>query len=133
MRHEAQNPVLAPFKHLLSEKGRYPAEHVDIFWNRDDKGRVQDVEVVFIPREALRDTGLQAKYARYNNDRWSSDLGNSSSDWLGEGGYTPEDIFGHLLWQGFASGEETLSALQEFSHIEECDWARRMLRGFKDE
>lgn len=132
MRHEAQNPVLAPFRHLLSKKGRYPAKHVDIFWNRDGSGRVRDVEVVFIPREALRDNELQAQYSQFNK-RWSSDLGNSTSEWLEKNGYTPEDIFGHLLQQRFSCQEETVSALQEFSHIEECDWARRMLRGFKDE
>ena len=36
MKHESQNPVYPHFKHLLSYTGRYPAEHVDIFWNLTD-------------------------------------------------------------------------------------------------
>lgn len=134
MKHESQNPVYPHFKHLLSHTGRYPAEHVDIFWNLtdDDPERVRDVEVVFFPREALHDEELKAKYDHYNR-RWESDLGNSTPEWLEPGGYTPEDIFGHLLHYGFASDAETRGALEEFAHIEECEWARSMLRGFNGE
>jgi hypothetical protein len=68
MKHESQNPLYARFKHLLSHADRYPAEHVDIFWNLtgDDAPRVKDVEVVFVPREALSDDELKAEYVRYN-------------------------------------------------------------------
>jgi hypothetical protein len=129
MKLRSQNPVYPRFKHLLSSNGRYPAKHVDIFWNRDDDQRITDVEVVFIPRAALRDEELQAEYAQYNK-RWTSDLGNSTEHWLEEHGYTPEDIFGHLLRHGFRSEKVTQVALREFAHIEECEWARLMLRGF---
>jgi hypothetical protein len=133
MRYQGQNPVYLPFKKLLAPTGRYPAQHVDIFWNRDDTtGKVKDVEVVFVPRQALDDEELQDEYARYS-ERWESDLGNSTADWLQAGGDTPEDIFGYLLHYGFASEGETQRALEEFAHIEECEWARLMLQGFKDE
>jgi hypothetical protein len=124
MKHESKNPVYSRFKHLLTRAGRYPAEHVDIFWNLTDNYEVKDVEAVFVPSEALRDDKLKAEYVRYNK-RWESHLPVEDS--------TPEEIFGHLLHHGFASEAETRSALEEFAHIEECDWARLMLRGFKDE
>lgn len=75
MKLESQNPVYPRFRHLLSSNGRYPAKHVDIFWNRNDDQRITDVEVVFIPRAALSDEELQAEYAHYNK-RWPSDIGN---------------------------------------------------------
>ena len=83
MKHKSQNPVYPHFKHLLSHTGRYPAEHVDIFWNLtdDDPEKVKDVEVVFFPREALHDEELKAKCDHYNR-RWESDLGNSTPEWL---------------------------------------------------
>jgi hypothetical protein len=134
MKHESQNPLYARFKHLLSHADRYPAEHVDIFWNLtgDDAPRVKDVEVVFVPREALSDDELKAEYVRYNR-QWGSDLGNSTQHWLEEGGYTPEGVFEHLLHYGFASEADTRRALEEFAHIEECEWARLILRGLKDQ
>ena len=120
----SQNPVFPRFKHLLSDHGRYPAKHVDIFWNRDDDMRVKDVEAVFIPRAALRDKELQAEYAHFSK-RWASDLGNSTATWLEEDGYTPEGIFGHLLRHGFVSDKEALRALQEFGSV-----AVQLWRGF---
>jgi hypothetical protein len=62
MKHESQNPVYSRFKHLLTRAGRYPAEHVDIFWNLTDNDAVKDVETVLIPSEALRDDKLKAEY-----------------------------------------------------------------------
>jgi hypothetical protein len=99
MRTENQNPALDLFGHLLAPKGRYPARYVDIFWNRDDALRVKEVEVIFIPRREVepmlgekRADEFWREYAAYNG-RWESDLGNSTSDWLTDKGYTPEDIF----------------------------------------
>jgi hypothetical protein len=102
MKHESKNPVYSRFKHLLTRAGRYPAEHVDIFWNLTDNDAVKDVETVLIPSEALRDDKLKAEYARYHN-RWESRLAVEGS--------TPEEIFGHLLQHGFASEAETRRAL----------------------
>ena len=132
MQRQSQNPVYTQFEHLLPSSGRYPAKHIDIFWNLDSDGKVTDTEVVFVPREALRDKELQAKYAEFN-EQWASDLGNSLADWLKEDGLTPEGIFGHLLHHGFASEGALGNTLKEFAHIEESEWARRMLRGFRDE
>jgi hypothetical protein len=43
---------------------------------------------------------------------------------------TPEGVFAHLLYTGFASQTELRRAIEEFGHIEQCAWARKMLRGF---
>jgi hypothetical protein len=131
MKDESSNPVYPHFKHLLSQVGRYPARHIDIFLNLTDEWTIKDVEVVFVPREALADQELQTKFTRYNR-QWVANLGNCTEQWLKEDGYTPERIFGRFLHHRFASDAETRRALQEFGHIEECEWARLMLRGFED-
>ena len=131
MKEESRNPVYPHFKHLLSQTGRYPARHIDIFWNLTDEWTIKDVEVVFVPREALADQELQTKYRRYNG-QWVANLGNCVEQWLKEDGYTPEMIFGRFMHYGFASDAETRRALEEFAHVEECEWARLMLRGFED-
>lgn len=132
MHNQNQNPAYIRFKNTLPSSGRYPAKHVDIFWNVDSRThKIKEVEVVFIPRDKLSDEIFQAEYSAYNK-KWKSDLGNSTLNWLEDGGYTPEDIFGHLLNSGFASASDLELALEEFSNIEECAWARRMLRGFRD-
>jgi hypothetical protein len=45
MKKESSNPVYPHFKHLLSQTGRYPARHIDIFWNLTDEWAIKDVEV----------------------------------------------------------------------------------------
>ena len=136
MRTQAANPAVSRFKNLLPRSGRYPAKYVDVFWNREDDGRVKDVEVVFIPRREVGDddkaNSFWREYATYN-DRWESDLGNSCSDWLQPGGQTPEGIFGYLLGSGFSSPKELERALEEFAHIDECAWAREMLKYYRDQ
>lgn len=130
MRNQESNPLIEEFQHLLSDDGRYPEQHVDIFWNKaEGSRRIKDVEVVFAPREALKDSKTQIKYSEYNHG-WTHDLGNSLSGWLSAGSYTPAGIFGRFLHEGFETEAELLRALEEFSHIEECEWARQMLSGF---
>ena len=131
MKEESGNPIYPHFKHLLSQTGRYPATHVDIFWNITDEWTIKDAEVVFVPREALTDQNRQAEYAKYVR-QWDENLGNCTEQWLKEDGYTPERIFGRFIDYGFASDTEIHRALKEFAHIEECEWARLMLRGFED-
>jgi hypothetical protein len=131
MKKESSNPVYPHFKHLLSQTGRYSARHIDIFWNLTDERAIKDVEVVFVPREALADQELRNKYKRYSS-QWVANLGNCAEQWLKEDGYTPERIFGRFMHHRFASDAETRRALEEFAHVEECEWARLMLRGFED-
>jgi hypothetical protein len=50
-----------------------------------------------------------------------------------DGGYTPETIFGMLLAFGFETEVELENALKEFACIEECNWARLMLQGFREQ
>jgi hypothetical protein len=133
MHTQNQNPAYQRFAHLLPENGRYPARYIDIFWNRRADRKVYDVEVVFIPRgpaELLvlgEDREFWNAYATYNM-RWSQDLGNSCNNWLEPDGDTPESIFGHLLVAGFVNETELRRAVEEFGSIEECSWAREMLR-----
>jgi SOS response regulatory protein OraA/RecX len=49
------------------------------------------------------------------------------------GGDTPAIIFGQLLERGFTDRAELQRALEEFAHIEECEWAREMLQSFRDD
>lgn len=90
-----------------------------------------DVEVVFVPRQALRDRDLQRAYGAYNK-QWRSDLGNSVAGWMSSGPdrMTPETVFGDLLRNQFKNQDELINALKEFSHIEECEWARDMYSSF---
>jgi hypothetical protein len=37
-----------------------------------------------------------------------------------------------MLWSGFLNRDEMVSALREFAHIVECDWARSILRGYTE-
>lgn len=119
-------------------EGRYPAQFVDVFWNRADDRRVRDLEVVFIPRGSdelpspSEDREFWSAYASYNKT-WFADLGNCCSNWLTSKGLFPEGIFGQLLYSGFVNKAELRRALEEFGHIEECAWARDMLRGFGDD
>ena len=135
MRTQARNPAIHRFKNLLSKTGRYPAKFVDILWNYDEHERVREVEVVFIPRRRVGDDKEALKFwkefaAFYAY--WVSSLGNSSSDWLQPGGRTPEGVFRHLLMKGFASPKELERALEEFSYIEECNWARGLLEQYRN-
>ena len=131
------NPAYKRFAHLLPQNGRYPARYVNIFWNRNDDRKVRDLEVVFIPRGSDElaapgeDPGFWHAYAAYNK-AWSEDLGNSCADWLKPDGKTPESLFRYLLEAGFADSSELRCAIEEFGSIEECSWARDMLRGFRD-
>jgi hypothetical protein len=137
MRTQDQNPAYERFGHLLPETGLYPARFVDIFWDRDDDYKIEHVEVVFIPRgsnelrSVANDKDFWQIYADYNRG-WDSDLGNSSDDWLKNNGLTPESIFGQMLESGFSNKAELKQALDEFAHIEECNWARLMLKGFQE-
>jgi hypothetical protein len=138
MKSQESNPAYQRFSHHLSPTGRYPAAYVDVFWNKDSSYKIKDVEVIFIPRGAhdlpRRPDGEEFwnAYSRYNK-RWRSDLGNSCRGWLEDDGLTPESIFGMLLEHGFSNNDELERALEEFAHIEECNWARAMLKGFRDE
>lgn len=137
MRTQHENPVYAPYRHLIPRPGLYPADHANIFWNTDDAGRVREVEVVFIPRGGvipLTPEGLKLweAYAAYIS-RWSEDLGNSCDGWMQPDGLTPAQVFGHMLRLRFQDQEELVAALVEFTRIEGCDWARDMLSAFQDE
>ena len=132
MRRQEQNPAYQRYAHLLPKSGRYPVRYVDVFWNLDHR-KVHDVEVVFIPRRAAEGPNNDAEFwtaYRAYIQRWDFDLGNSCGRWLRPNGLFPEGIFGHLLQYGFYDQTELGRALEEFAHIEECRWARRMLREF---
>jgi hypothetical protein len=133
MRTQNDNPAYQRFAHLLTETGLYPARYADIFWNRGEDRKVQDVEVVFIPRESpalAENPEFWSVYRTYTRP-WSNGRGNSCANWLTPDGSTPESIFGYLLRDGFADQNELRRALEEFSSIAECSWAREMLRGLR--
>jgi len=77
------------------------------------------------------DDGYGRRMDLYMN-RWTSDRGNSFTNWLRAPNLTPEGVFGALLRTGFSSETELRRTVEEFAHIEECDWARNMLTGFSD-
>ena len=133
MRTEERNPAYREYGHLLPPSGRYPARWVDIFWNSDANSKIKDVEVVLIPRDLKipADNGYGRRMDIYMN-KWTSDMGNSFTKWLRTPLLTPEGVFGALLRTGFSSETELRSTLEEFVHIEECEWARNMLTGFND-
>lgn len=119
------------FRHALSRNGRYLAKHVEICWKADERGKVSEVRVVFVPREHLMD---DAPYARVNAriGPCLQCFGNSMSEaWLTPGGMTPEWVFGSILRLGLADKAALQSAVSEFAKIEECAWAREMLTGFE--
>ncbi|MBA4013250.1 MAG: hypothetical protein C0481_15395 [Phenylobacterium sp.] len=130
MRTQNDNPAFQAYRHLLPASGRYPAKWVDIFSNTNDEMRYCDVEVVFIPRDADIEFDLQFwdAFADYN-DRWIGDLGNSVAGWMEPHGLNPAKVFGLMLYNGFVDQNELDMALSEFSHIEECGWAREMVDG----
>jgi hypothetical protein len=133
MKNAHSNPLMKPFSNMLAEDGKYLAEHVDTFWNierKDGNLLVKDVETVFAPKERTKHPDLLNQYWNYYK-RWSCDLGNSCDGWM-EGELTPAIIFGDMLRSGFLNQNELVSALKEFSHIVECNWAREMLSGFED-
>ena len=135
MKTQSQNPAFQQFAHLLPDSGLYPARFVQIFWNTDKEHRVKNLEVVFVPRgagviPALRDDAtFWEKYGRYIDD-WDCDLGNSVAGWLEPEGSTPATVWGRLMVRGFSNQDEMIDALEEFGHIEECDWARDMMQAF---
>jgi hypothetical protein len=133
MKHEAENPLFHAATRFLTETGRYPATHVDIFWNRTNGSgsKIRDVEVVLVPRILLRDRDLQVRYKDWNQ-RWESDLGNSVNDWMRSGGLSPAKVFAHLMVIGFEDDEKFWLAIEEFAHIEECFWAREMAEFYRE-
>ncbi|MQX38248.1 hypothetical protein [Roseospira navarrensis] len=127
MKHEKDNPLFDPA--YLGPSGRYPAKHVEIFWNRTEDFKVRDVAVVLAPEKLRRDPEKGRLFGIWRK-KWVGNLGNSSEDWMVPNGVTPAEVFGVLLSSGFPDTLELQVALREFSTIEECDWAREMLQGF---
>jgi hypothetical protein len=133
LKNAYSNPLIEPFRNMLAEDGKYPAKHVDVFWNQETvngHSLIKDVEVVFAPKASASDPDLWNRYRRYNKI-WSCDYGNSISVWL-EDDATPAGLFGDMLRSGFLNAKELENALREFSHIVECNWAREMLSNFED-
>jgi len=127
MRNESTNPL---FDHkFLGETSLYPARHVEILWNRGEHFRIRDVEVALAPIVALNDTAKSERYYAWRK-KWASTMGNTSAEWMQPNGITPAEVFGVLLSCGFVDALEMKHAVREFSGIQECDWARDMLRGF---
>jgi hypothetical protein len=128
MRYQKDNPIFDPA--YLGKNGRYPARHVDIFWNRADDFSVCDVAVILAPLDKRRrDPDAWARYKIWHK-KWAASLGNSCDGWMEPEGTSPAEAFGVLLSCGFRDVLEMQTALREFSMIEECDWAREMLKGF---
>jgi hypothetical protein len=119
---------------MLAEDGKYPAEHVDVFWNHglvNGHYLIKDVEVVFAPKARASHPDLIERYVKHYKN-WSHDYGNSMAGWL-ENDATPASVFGYMLRSGFLNAKELENALREFSHIVECNWAREMLSNFEDQ
>lgn len=138
MRTQSENPIFKSHGDLIGPSGRYPPAHVNIFWNeREGGGAVSDLEIVFIPRGGfIPVTGGGLALWRGFSDyiaRWNRDLGNACDGWLEPDGLTPAQIFGHLLRIGFASQDQLVAALREFSRIEGDAFAADMMSAFIDE
>lgn len=135
MKTQNMNPAFQQFSNLLPASGLYPARFVQIFWDTDKEHRVENLEVVFVPRGAgviphrKDDPTFWQSYGRYIGE-WDCDLGNSVAGWMEPQGSTPATVWGQLILRGFASQDEMIDALEEFAYIEECEWARDMLRAF---
>jgi hypothetical protein len=115
MKNEHSNPLMKPFSFMLAEDGKYPAEHVDVFWNverKDGNLLVKEVEAVFAPKERAKHPDLLERYREYYG-RWSCDLGNSCDGWT-NGQLTPAIIFGDMLRSGFLDQNELVNALKGF-------------------
>lgn len=145
----ADNPALDWFRHLLPEDGLYPAEDAMIYWNRDDKGRIKNVAVVFYPRKYMAEKNYDDHpvqmmvSACYSKESFFNSSGNCSSYWMkydnkksppphdpetnANSGFGPNEDFAGLKALGFASPEEEHRAIKEFARIRECQWARDML------
>jgi hypothetical protein len=133
MRHQDANPLHRELSHLLPESGHYPAKWVDIVWNVNDEGRIEDVEAVFVPPYDENTPEGAVLWVRYHDWRfrhWSYGMGACCEGWLEPDNLAPGVIFGGLLREGFASYEEMRNAVREFAWIEECEWAREMLAPF---
>lgn len=126
-----KNPAYEWFPHLLSPSGRCPKRYAEINWNLINM-KVQDVQMVFYPigsdkiPEQILEPVFQDAFDSYLA-HWTCNLHCDRET------YGPEGIFGHLLSYGFLNKSELRAALKQFAEIEECDWARNMLRGFGEE
>ncbi len=128
MRTQDRNPAYARFKHVLPKTGRYLAKDATAYWNGDDERKVKDVEVIFWPKylvpKPVDDQEFIATSLAYAN-QWESNLDLDER--------SPENVFGWLVIDGFVDNFELKRALEEFAHIEECEWARAIVEGFRYE
>jgi hypothetical protein len=65
LKNAHSNPLIEPFKNMLAEDGKYPAEHVDVFWNQETVNGhclIKDVEIVFAPKASSSDLDLWNRY-----------------------------------------------------------------------
>jgi hypothetical protein len=125
MKTQNHNPAYRRFKGFLPSNGRYPANEAQAHWNRDKAGRVKDVEVVYWPQNRLpavgADKDFYAECTTYTN-QWEMSAPVVE---------TPESVFGWLVVDGFADNGQLKRALEEFAHIDECEWARKIVKGFQ--
>ncbi len=127
MRMQEENPFYQRYRCKLPANGRYPAQDTTIFFNRDNDKKIRDLEVVFKPSYAAgpaHDPEIWNRYATYNQ-KWESELS--------IGDFDQSDFISSDGLQEFASQIEIERALEEFSHVDECGWARKIIKKFRGE
>jgi hypothetical protein len=99
-----------------------PARRASILWNNDVNG-IASGDVLVI------DTRAMFASADHFITRYANSAGSHDQAWLNGARPldSPEGVFA-LIWLKAPSSREAIAAaVREFSKIDECEWARRML------
>ncbi len=106
---------------------KIPAKHAEIFWNQAEPiGLATDMVVV---DRRLR-FPLGQKLASITMDQYRNSRGAMEADWCGgeDPQASPEGVFAAYWLDRCQDRAAIKQALVEFAKIEECAWARTMLK-----
>ena len=131
------------------ENGRISGRDAKLYWSYVDgfTTKIRHFAVSYFPLDRLRKLDgyvdhpiWQANGAVFNRKIYSGSSGNCISGWMQDGnvmpppphdedsgsrfGFSPDGDFACLKAFGFETIESAKAALKQFSHIEECEWAR---------
>lgn len=131
------------FGHLRSEDGLIDGNDVMIYHNCCENNHfITDVSVVYFPREYLLSHDDHPLWAveDQKNRSFTYSFGNCNSEWMQcasstqtpvyckdaefNDPSTPKQVFEYFCANGFKSREHLDKAINEFSCIRECEWAR---------
>jgi hypothetical protein len=95
-------------------------KRVTFLWSERENGRVTEV-VAATPEYPIADP-----------DRYDNSSGACMTDWMkGDPRLTPEGLFSLMLVTGFADRYWLEEALSQFGLLEQCEWARAMLKALR--